>query len=91
MIPQKLKDSAKFIALIAFVGRLIAVIVELHQTQATLRAPAYRDPAFDAIEWHMEISNVPRLTARHFEQDGFHPKEISTAEYESALQIVVSI
>jgi hypothetical protein len=49
------KDYAELIALMAVVGGLIAVVIELRQTQSALRAQAYQTRALDAIsatrEW----------------------------------------
>ena len=51
------KDYAELVALIAIIGGLIAVVIELRQTQSALRAQAYQTRALDAIsatrEWSM--------------------------------------
>ena len=51
------KDYAELIALVAIIGGLVAVVIELRQTQSALRAQAYQTRALDAIsatrEWSM--------------------------------------
>jgi len=43
------KDTAELVALFAVVASLIAIILELRQTQNALEASAYQERAFDAI------------------------------------------
>ena len=43
------KDTAELIALVAVIGGLIAVVMELRQTQSALRAQAYQSRALDVI------------------------------------------
>ncbi len=43
------KDTAELIALVAVIGGLIAVVMELRQTQTALRAQAYQSRALDVI------------------------------------------
>ena len=43
------KDTAELLALVAVIGGLIAVVMELRQTQSALRAQAYRTRALDVI------------------------------------------
>lgn len=62
MAVQKLKDIAELIALVAVVGSLVAVAIELRQTQDALQAQTYQDRAFDAIEWHFDVANNPQLS-----------------------------
>jgi len=52
----KWRDLVELIALIAVVGSLIAVAVELRQTQTALQAAAYQARAFDGIAWNFEIA-----------------------------------
>ena len=56
---SKWKELAEFIALIAVVGGLIAVVIELRQTQSALRAQAYQTRALDAISATREWSRSP--------------------------------
>ena len=43
------KDTAELIALVAVIGGLIAVVMELRQTQSALSAQAYQSRALDVI------------------------------------------
>ena len=58
---DKFKDIAEFVALVAIVGSLIAVTMELRQTQAALQAQTYQARAFDAIALNLEIALNPEL------------------------------
>ncbi len=53
------KDYAELIALTAVVGGLIAVVIELRQTQSALRAQAYQTRALDAISANREWATNP--------------------------------
>ena len=62
------KDTAELIVLIAVIGGLIAVVMELRQTQSALSAQAYQSRALDVIA-HMRFSSVNpelRLLIRKF-------------------------
>jgi len=63
------KEIAELVALIAVVGGLAAVVVELRQTQVALRAQAYQARAFDAIafNWNMTQDPAIDLLATDFE------------------------
>ncbi len=91
MTIQNWKDAAELIALIAVVGSLIAVAIELRQTQAALQAQTYQDRAFDAIEWHMDIANDSRLIVARLQQDDFDPAKLTPAEHEAAKHILHSL
>jgi hypothetical protein len=43
------KDTAELFALVAVIGGLIAVVMELRQTQSALRSQAYQSRALDVI------------------------------------------
>ena len=88
---QKYKDVAELLALIAVVGSLVAVAIELRQTQSALQAQTYQARAFDAIAWHMEIARDSRLILSRLQQDGFDPAALSPPEYEAAKHILYSI
>ena len=47
---SKWKDLVELVALITVVGGLVAVVIELRQTQSALRAQAYQSRALDAID-----------------------------------------
>ncbi len=55
------KDSAELIALVAVIGGLIAVVMELRQTQSALRAQAYQSRALDVIAAMRVSSANPEL------------------------------
>ena len=44
------KETAELLALVAVIGGLIAVVMELRQTQSALRAQAYQTRALDVID-----------------------------------------
>jgi len=58
---MKWKDTVELIALIAVVGGLAAVVVELRQTQVSLRAQAYQSRALDAIAFNWNMTQDPEL------------------------------
>ena len=53
---QKWREWLELIALVTVVGSLVALIIELQQTQVALRAQAYQARAFDGIQWNLEIA-----------------------------------
>ena len=53
------KEFAELVALIAVVGGLAAVVIELRQTQSALRAQAYQTRALDVIDTMRELSANP--------------------------------
>ncbi len=55
------KDTAELIALVAVIGGLIAVVMELRQTQTALRAQAYQSRALDVIAAMRVSSANPEL------------------------------
>jgi hypothetical protein len=55
------KDYAELVALLAVVGGLIAVVIELRQTQSALSAQAYQSRALDVINTMRESSANPEL------------------------------
>ena len=55
------KDIAEIVALMAVVGGLIAVVIELRQTQSALRAQAYQTRALDVISTMRVRSVSPEL------------------------------
>jgi hypothetical protein len=56
MTIEKWRDWIELVALIAVVGSLFALVVELRQTQIAMRAQAYQARAFDGIAWNFELS-----------------------------------
>ena len=57
----KWKDTAELVALVAVVGSLVAVAIELRQTQGALQAQAYQARAFDGIAFNLEIAQSEEL------------------------------
>ncbi len=55
------KDIAEIVALAAVVGGLIAIVIELRQTQSALRAQAYQTRALEVISAMREYSANPEL------------------------------
>ncbi len=56
------KDIAEIVALMAVIGGLVAVVIELRQTQSALRAQAYQTRALDVISTMRESSADPERT-----------------------------
>lgn len=82
MTIEKWKDWFELIALVAVVGSLIAVVVELRQTQTAMRAQAYQARAFDGIEWNMEMARDEVLGDMQARLDSvnFDPSTLSQTE-----------
>lgn len=79
---SKWKDAAELIALVAVIGSLIAVVVELRQTQAALQAQTYQERAFDAIAWHLDTARNPHLDPANlasFDRDNLSPEQQTMA------------
>jgi len=55
------KETAELLALVAVIGGLIAVVMELRQTQTALRAQAYQSRALDVIAQKRFSSVNPEL------------------------------
>jgi hypothetical protein len=56
------KETAELLALVAVIGGLIAVVMELRQTQSALRAQAYQTRALDVIGAKRFSSANPKLS-----------------------------
>ena len=86
----KLKDWAEFVALVAVVGSLIAVVLELRQTQGALQAQAFQARAFDGIAWNIELANneeLDRLDTLIYESE-FDPNSLSIEERRKVIRIL---
>jgi len=57
----KWKDLAELVALVAVVGSLLAVVIELRQTQGALQAQAYQSRAFDGIATNLALAQNDEL------------------------------
>ena len=85
---ERWKDWFELIALVAVIGSLIAVVVELRQTQTAMQAQAYQARAFNGIEWNMELakdeslrSMQSRLDSIDFDPSTLSPSELSLARH----------
>jgi hypothetical protein len=85
---ERWKDRFELIALVAVIGSLIAVVVELRQTQTAMRAQAYQARAFDGIKWNIELakdeslrSMQARLDSTDFDPATFSQSELSLAKH----------
>ncbi len=78
----KWKDIAELVALIAVIGSLIAVAIELRQTQSALQAQTYQARAFDGIAVNLEIAQnaeLARLDDLIFSSE-FDPAQLAPEE-----------
>ncbi|MDX1481146.1 MAG: hypothetical protein R3315_05690 [Woeseiaceae bacterium] len=91
MSVQKWKDSAELVALVAVIGSLLAVVIELRQTQAALQAQTYQERAFDAIDFHLQIAANPVLSIARLEAADFDFASLSPIEQEAAESLITAI
>ena len=78
----KWKDIAELVTLVAVVLSLVAVIIELRQTQAALQAEAYQSRALDGISTNLALAEddeLNRLEELIYSPD-LDPSELSTQE-----------
>jgi len=78
----KWKDLAELVALVAVVGSLLAVAIELRQTQGALQAQAYQSRAFDGIATNLALAQddeLARLEELIYSPD-IDPAELSPEE-----------
>jgi len=83
----------ELIALIAVVASLIALVVELRQTQVALRAQAYQARAFDGIAWNMEFAKdagIRDMQDRFYDPD-FDPSSLSPSELAIARRLITIV
>lgn len=87
---SKWKNLAEIIALIAVIGSLAAVAVELRQTQEALQAQAYQSRAFDGIAQNLAFSQDEELArlAEPIVSSEFEPTQPDPAERRKALHIL---
>lgn len=89
---DKWKDWFELVALVAVVGSLVALVIELQQTQVALRAQAYQARAFDGIAWNMELAkdqSLNRLQA--LLDEGEFDAAALTAEERQVVQRLITI
>lgn len=87
---EKWRDWFELIALIAVVGSLLALVVELRQTQVALRAQAYQARAFDGIGWNMELAQdaVIRDIQERLDDPAFDPASLESSEWSIAKRLI---
>ena len=83
---QKWKDVAELIALVAVVGSLIALVIELRQTQDALQAQTYQDRAFDQIDQFLDQAKNPQLTILF--QEDFDRENLTPTEHIIAINML---
>ncbi len=90
---EKWKDTAELVALTAVVLTLIAVALELRQTQTALQAQAYQSRAFDAIEWNFSVQTIPgaREMIDRLYADGFDPAALTAEEKRLAISLMATV
>jgi hypothetical protein len=93
MSVEKWRDWMELIALITVVGSLMALVVELRQTQLALRAQAYQARAFDGIAWNMEFAkdaSIRDMQDRFYEPD-FDPASMDPSELSIAKRLITIV
>jgi len=82
MTIERWKDWFELIALVAVIGSLIAVVVELRQTQTAMQAQAYQARAFNGIETNMEFAKDSALRSmqERLNDASFDPATLSESE-----------
>jgi hypothetical protein len=90
---EKWKDWFELIALVAVIGSLIAVVVELRQTQTVMQAQVYQARAFDGIEWNMELAKDESLRGMQTQLDSaeFDPATLTPSELSLARHLMTIV
>lgn len=90
MTLQKWKDTAELVALITVVGSLLAVVIELRQTQIAMQAQAYQARAFDGIAHNFELAKDQRLRelGALLESGDFDPDALNEDERLLAMHLI---
>ena len=78
---DKFRDWFELIAPVAVVGSLIAVIVELRQTQTAMQAGVYQARAFNGIEYNWELA---RNDALRDMQENLYSEEFDPSTWRAA-------
>lgn len=89
----KWKDIAEIIALFALVASLIAVAMELRQTQVALQSQAYQARAFQAYDNHMEMANNPELDNLFMQswEDDFEPASLNAVDRNALIRVYAAL
>ena len=90
MTLEKWRDWIELIALIAVVGSLLALVLELRQTQTAMRAQAYQARAFDGIAWNLESAknNVIRELQDKLGDTTFDLETLTPTERSIAVRLI---
>jgi hypothetical protein len=74
------KDLFELLALVAVIGGLVAVVIELRQTQSALRAQAYQSRALDVMNGMRHSSTNPEraILIRNFYQGDLTIESLSS-------------
>lgn len=90
---EKFRDWFELIALVAVVGSLIAVVVELRQTQTAMQAEVYQARAFNGIEYNWELAKDESLRSmqEYLYSDDFDPSTLSESELSLARHLMTII
>ena len=93
MTIKKWRDWFELIALAAVVSSLLALVVELRQTQTAMRAQAYQARAFDGIAWNFELANndVTRNLQDRFDDPTFDLATLTPTERSIAYRLITIV
>ena len=93
MSVEKWREWIELVALITVVGSLVALIVELRQTQVALRAQAYQARAFDGIQWNMDLAKDASIREMQdrFTDPEFDPTSLSPSEWSVASRLITVV
>ena len=90
---DKFRDWFELIALVGVVGSLIAVVIELQQTQNAMQAEVYQARAFNGIEYNWELARdetLRNMQERLYDED-FDPSTLSDSELSLARNLMTII
>ena len=81
------------IALVAVIGSLVAVVIELRQTQTALQAQVYQERAFNGIEWNLELASDETLRNMQtaLESGDVDPATLSPSELSLARHLMTIV
>ena len=90
---EKFRDWFELIALVAVVGSLIAVVIELRQTQTAMQASVYQARAFNGIEYNWELAKDESLRnmQEYLYSEDFDPSTLSESELSLAKNLMTII
>ena len=93
MTIAKWRDWFELIALTVLVGSLLALVVELRQTQIAMRAQAYQARTFDGIAWNFELAenDVIRDLQDRFDDPTFDLATLTPTEWSIAYRLITIV